>query len=142
MRTVSLIFVALLVSAAFGFSAEGQETSRSAAAASTSPTIDQSLELQSASSPKISPDGKRVVYEVQKTNWEDNSFDRNLWIGDIATGETHALTTAKNPARMRSGRQTESGLRFFPTGLDNSRERRRVRSNCTSSRQMVERGSR
>ena len=36
-----------------------------------------------------------MVYEVQKTNWEDNTFDRNLWIGEIATGETHALTTAK-----------------------------------------------
>src|SRR5439155_16258662 len=59
------------------------------------PTIDQSLEWQSAFNPKISPDGKRVVYEVQKTNWEENAFERNLWIGDVASGETHALTTAK-----------------------------------------------
>src|SRR5436305_15334471 len=59
------------------------------------PTIDQSLEWQSAFNPKISPDGKRVVYEVQKTNWEENAFERNLWIGDVARGETHALTTAK-----------------------------------------------
>jgi len=36
-----------------------------------------------------------VVYEVQKANWEDNAFDRNLWIVDIATGESHALTSAK-----------------------------------------------
>src|SRR2546429_629296 len=42
------------------------------------PTIDQSLEWQSAFNPKISPDGKRVVYEVQKTNWEENAFERNL----------------------------------------------------------------
>src|SRR5256884_9756580 len=59
------------------------------------PTIDQSLEWQSAFNPKISPDGKRVVYEVQKANWEDNAFDRNLWIVDVATGESHALTSAK-----------------------------------------------
>src|SRR2546427_6090747 len=59
------------------------------------PTIDQSLEWQSAFNPKISPDGKRVIYEVQKTNWEENAFERNLWIGEVATGETHALTTAK-----------------------------------------------
>ena len=59
------------------------------------PTIDQSLEWQSAFNPKISPDGKRVVYEVQKTNWEENAFERNLWIGDVASGEAHALTTAK-----------------------------------------------
>src|SRR5437764_6623290 len=72
------------------------------------PTIDQSLEWQSASNPKISPDGKRVVYELQKTNWEENAFERNLWIGDIASGETHALTTAKksstNPAWSPDGK--------------------------------------
>jgi len=44
---------------------------------------------------KISPDGKRVVYEVQKTNWEDNAFERNLWIADAATNDSHALTSAK-----------------------------------------------
>jgi dipeptidyl aminopeptidase/acylaminoacyl peptidase len=87
--------VALALAGPLALSAATQEAPKSATAASATPTIDQSLELQSASSPKISPDGKRVVYEVQKTNWEDNSFDRNLWIGDIATGETHALTTAK-----------------------------------------------
>ena len=62
---------------------------------STVPTIDQSLEWQSAFNPRISPDGKRVVYEVQKTNWEENAFERNLWIAEVASGETHALTTAK-----------------------------------------------
>jgi dipeptidyl aminopeptidase/acylaminoacyl peptidase len=59
------------------------------------PTIDQSLEWKSAFNPKISPDGMRVVYEVTKTNWEDNAFERNLWIAEIATGEAHALTSAK-----------------------------------------------
>ena len=36
-----------------------------------------------------------MVYEVQSTNWEDNSFDRNLWIADVASGETRQLTSAK-----------------------------------------------
>src|SRR5437588_10846480 len=56
----------------------------------------------------MSSDGKRVVYELQKTNWEENACDRNLWIGDIASGETHALTTAKksstNPEWSPDGR--------------------------------------
>jgi len=77
-------------------SALGQDSAKpSQAPASTTPTIDQSLEWQAAFNPKISPDGKRVVYEVQKTNWEENAFERNLWIGEIANGEAHALTTAK-----------------------------------------------
>ena len=57
-----------------------------AASASTAPTIDQSLEMKSASNPQISPDGKYVAYEVSRTNWEDNAFERDLWIADTATG--------------------------------------------------------
>ncbi len=71
--------------------ASGSTTSSS----STAPTIDQSLELKSASSPAISPDGRRVVYEVSRTNWEDNAFERDLWIVDAATEDAHQLTASK-----------------------------------------------
>ena len=61
------------------------------------PTIDQSLEMHSVSSPRISPDGKRVVYEQSRTDWEANAFETDLWLADIATGESHRLTvTAKS----------------------------------------------
>ena len=62
---------------------------------SATPTIDQSLEMKSAFSPEISPDGTRVVYEVSRTNWEDNAFERDLWIADAAKGEGHQLTASK-----------------------------------------------
>ncbi len=109
MRKVSLLGFAMVGGGVFAVSAPAQETAKPAqAVASTVPTIDQSLEWQSAFNPKISPDGRRVVYEVQKTNWEENGFERNLWIGEIASGETHALTTAKksstNPAWSPDGR--------------------------------------
>jgi dipeptidyl aminopeptidase/acylaminoacyl peptidase len=73
------------------------------AAATTAkvPTIDQSLEMYSVASPKISPDGKRVVYEQTRTDWDANAFETNLWIADVATGERHQLTTTGhscNPA--------------------------------------------
>src|SRR6059058_2279469 len=109
MRKVSLIPIAMATCGLFAFSAGAQETGKAAkAAASTTPTIDQSIEWKNAFSPKLSPDGKRVVYEVQKANWEENAFDRNLWIVDIATGESHALTSAKksssNPAWSPDGK--------------------------------------
>jgi len=109
MSKVSLIAGALAWGGLFAISASAQEPAKTLQApASTTPTIDQSLEWQSAFNPKISPDGKRVVYEVQKANWEENAFERNLWIGDIASGETHALTTAKksstNPEWSPDGR--------------------------------------
>jgi len=96
MRKLSLIPVAMATCWLLVLSSKAQETAKTAkAAAYTTPTIDQSLEWKSAFNPKISPDGKRVVYEVQKANWEENAFDRNLWMVDIATGESHALTSAK-----------------------------------------------
>src|SRR5882762_6061150 len=109
MRKVSLIPIALAACGLLVAAAGAQETGKAAkAAVSTTPTIDQSLEWKSAFNPRISPDGKRVVYEVQKANWEDNAFDRNLWIVDIATGESHALTSAKksstNPAWSPDGK--------------------------------------
>ena len=73
-----------------------QEKKTAAAAdALKAPTIDQSLEMKGAFNPQISPDGKRVVYEVSRTNWEDNTFERDLWVVDVSTDESHALTTAK-----------------------------------------------
>ncbi len=65
------------------------------------PTIDQSLEMYGVGSPKISPDGRRVVYEQTRTNWDANAFETDLWIADVATGERRQLTTAGhscNPA--------------------------------------------
>jgi dipeptidyl aminopeptidase/acylaminoacyl peptidase len=72
-----------------------QPAPAAAASTSTTPTIDQSLEMKGAFSPEISPDGKRVVYEVSRTNWEDNAFERDLWIVETATGEGHQLTASK-----------------------------------------------
>ena len=99
MRKVCLAAVALVWCAWGASIAAGQEAAATAkgapAVASSTPSIDQSLEWNSAFNPKLSPDGKRVVYEAQKTNWEENAFERNLWIVDVAAGESHALTTAK-----------------------------------------------
>src|SRR5580704_6513495 len=61
------------------------------AATSSVPSIDQALEAQTASGPALSPDGQRVVYEVSRTNWKDNAFERDLWISDRA-GNAHLLT--------------------------------------------------
>jgi Tol biopolymer transport system component len=72
-----------------------QPAPAAATANSTTPTIDQSLEMKGAFNPEISPDGKRVVYEISRTNWDDNAFERDLWIVDTAGGEGHQLTASK-----------------------------------------------
>jgi dipeptidyl aminopeptidase/acylaminoacyl peptidase len=70
------------------------------------PSIDQALEMQTASGAALSPDGQRVVYEVSRTNWKDNAFERDLWIAD-REGSTHLLT-----AQAKSS----SGARWSPDG--------------------------
>jgi dipeptidyl aminopeptidase/acylaminoacyl peptidase len=59
------------------------------------PTIEQSLNIKSAGGPRISPDGRYVAYQVQKTNWEENAFETEIWIAVTATGENYRLTNAK-----------------------------------------------
>jgi dipeptidyl aminopeptidase/acylaminoacyl peptidase len=70
------------------------------------PSVDQALEMQTASGAALSPDGQRVVYEVSRTNWKDNAFERDLWIADRA-GNTHLLT-----AQVKSS----SGAKWSPDG--------------------------
>ncbi|HSB08327.1 MAG TPA: S9 family peptidase [Blastocatellia bacterium] len=59
------------------------------------PTIEQSLNLKSASGPRISPDGRHVAYQVQETNWEENAFETEIWIAVTSTGARYQLTNAK-----------------------------------------------
>ena len=66
--------------------------------AQQAPTIDQSLEMRSVGASQISPDGRHVVYEQTRTNWETNAFETDLWLADVEAGESHLLTTAAKSA--------------------------------------------
>lgn len=62
--------------------------------AAKAPTITESLDMVSYGAPKISPDGKKVIYEETTTNWETNAFETTLWLGDVGAGTTRRLTLA------------------------------------------------
>ncbi|MBV8818878.1 MAG: PD40 domain-containing protein, partial [Acidobacteriaceae bacterium] len=64
-------------------------------AAAQTPTIDQSLNAKQPTSVAISPDGRYVAYTVQYTNWDENSFDEQIWIAVPDTGNTYQLTSGK-----------------------------------------------
>jgi dipeptidyl aminopeptidase/acylaminoacyl peptidase len=59
------------------------------------PTFEQSLNLKSASSPRLSPDGRFIAYTVSETNWDENAFETQIWMATPATGEHYQLTHAK-----------------------------------------------
>jgi dipeptidyl aminopeptidase/acylaminoacyl peptidase len=80
----------------------------SPAAGQTVPTIDQLVSLGRVGSPAISPDATRVVYTVRETNWDENAYETEIWIADVATGAVRQLTNAKKsssqPAWSPDGR--------------------------------------
>src|SRR5215470_222404 len=84
MKNVIATFLLILALASFAFAATDQ-----------TPTIEQSLNLKNAAGPRISPDGRYVAYQVQKTNWEENAFETEIWMAVVASGEQYQLTNAK-----------------------------------------------
>jgi dipeptidyl aminopeptidase/acylaminoacyl peptidase len=80
----------------------------SALAFAAAPTIDQSLEMRTPASPQISPDGKRVVFELSKTNWEENAFETEIWMASAA--DPH------RPFQLTAGKKSSTGPRWSPDG--------------------------
>ena len=64
-------------------------------AAAQVPDTEQALGFKSVSGPRISPDGRFVAYQVRSANWEDNSFDTQIWVAMVPTGERYQLTSSK-----------------------------------------------
>jgi len=63
-------------------------------AAPRTPTLDQSLEMQTVGAPRLSPDGRRVVWEQTRTNWDANAFETDLWMADASGRDRRRLTFA------------------------------------------------
>jgi dipeptidyl aminopeptidase/acylaminoacyl peptidase len=91
-----LAFALFLAPAAGAAAADGQ-----------TPTVEQSINLKSASGPRISPDGRFVAYQVQEANWDDNVFKSEIWVAVAATGECYPLTHSK---------KSSTGPRWSPDG--------------------------
>ncbi|HXR98680.1 MAG TPA: S9 family peptidase [Terriglobales bacterium] len=72
------------------------------------PTFKESLEMQSPSSPAISPDGQWVVYSVRTTDWEQNAYVSQLWLASSDGARRFQLTrgakSASSPQWSPDGR--------------------------------------
>ena len=79
---LALVFLAACVAA----------RAQSDSAPSTVPSIQQAMEMKSVSNPQISPDGKFAAYQVTHTDWEQNAFVQQIWLANVSTGQTFALT--------------------------------------------------
>jgi dipeptidyl aminopeptidase/acylaminoacyl peptidase len=65
---------------------------------SSGPAIDDLLNLKRIGAPAISPDGRLVAYTVRETNWDDNAYETEIWIGDRA--QTRQLTWGKKSSQQ------------------------------------------
>ncbi len=57
-------------------------------------TSDDILAMRAVSDPRISPDGRWVVYVIQDLNDEKNDYQTDLWLAPADGGEARRLTTS------------------------------------------------
>jgi len=105
MRT--FLMVSVVVSMFLGFGGVGTP-----AQAPVGPSIDDLINLKRVGSPAIAPDGRHVAFTLRETNWDDNAFETEVWIGDVATGTSRPLTNAKGSSLQPAWSPTGSWLAF------------------------------
>jgi dipeptidyl aminopeptidase/acylaminoacyl peptidase len=88
------------------------------AQADVAPTVDQILSLKRVASPAISPDGRLVAYTLRDTNWDDNAYETEIWIADVESGKTYALTNAKKSSQSPAWSPDGSRLAFTSDRTD------------------------
>ena len=75
----------------------------------SAPTLDEWMSLKVVNAPRISPDGRSVAYFVQEANWEENTYESEIWVTSSETGESRPLAPGKSsswsPAWSPDGRR-------------------------------------
>jgi dipeptidyl aminopeptidase/acylaminoacyl peptidase len=56
------------------------------------PTIDELINVKTASGAQISPDGKYVAYTVGESDWKQDAFVTHVWLADAQNGRNLQLT--------------------------------------------------
>jgi Tol biopolymer transport system component len=67
---------------------------------------------------EISPDGRLVAYTLRDTNWDDNAYETEIWVADVESGKTYALTNAKKSSQSPAWSPDGSRLAFVSDRTD------------------------
>jgi len=59
------------------------------------PTVDDLITLKSVGSPMISPDGTKVAYSVTQADFDQDAYNTQIWLADVASGQCLQLTRSK-----------------------------------------------
>ena len=82
------------------------------------PTVDQILSLERVGAPQISPDARWVAYTVRRANWDDNAYDTQIWLADVRSGTSRALTNSKKSSSAPAWSPDGSRLAFASDRTD------------------------
>ncbi|MGE5815773.1 MAG: S9 family peptidase [Acidobacteriota bacterium] len=76
------------------------------------PTVDQMVGLKRPAGVAISPDGRYVAYTIREADWEENSFDNEIWLADSQNGTTRKMTRGKKSSTSPAWSPEGSTLAF------------------------------
>jgi dipeptidyl aminopeptidase/acylaminoacyl peptidase len=113
-------FISLLALVLSTTTAQTRPQTAAPAASGSSPTIDDLINLKRVGAPAISPDGKWVAYTVRETNWDNDSYETEIWIADVQTGTTRQLTNA--PKSSSSPTWSAQGRLAFSSDRSDKRQ--------------------
>ncbi len=72
----------------------------SAAQVPDTPTIDDLITLRRVGAPAISPDGRQVAFTIRETNWDDNTYETEIWLAAVSGGEARPITSAAKSSQQ------------------------------------------
>ncbi len=84
------------------------------------PTITQSIAMKSVSNPQLSPDGRWVAYTLTRTNWDDNTYDTDIWLASTTTSDRFQLTHSKKSNNSPAWSPDGKWIAFLSTRDDKS----------------------
>lgn len=87
-------------------------------AQSKSPSIDDLVSLRRVGSPAVSPDGTLVAYTVRETNWDEDAYETEIWVGDPAKGTRRQLTRGKKSSTQPAWSTDGTWLAFVSDRSD------------------------
>jgi len=95
-----------------------------AAQPAAAPSIDDLINLKRAGAPAISPDGRQAAFIIRETNWDDNAYETEIWVGD-ASQPARQLTNAPKSS-MQPAWSPDGAWLAFVSDRDGKRQLYRI----------------
>ena len=89
------------------------------------PSIDDLINLKRVGAPAISPNGQHAAFTIRETNWDENAYETEIWIGDAATGQSRQVTNAKGSS-MQPAWSSDGSMLAFVSDRDGKRQLYRI----------------